>query len=131
MSDGPYAREIGHVADDRGRVVIVGVDHDALTLRMIGPGDLITYRPVHADVTEPHRGQVQDITERGVRVAEEPPGPPGLVHLVSWDRLLGADQAVALGSYRAEELGQLLVSACWQAGWHQGHASRDGGTVSP
>ena len=26
----------------------------------------------------------------------------------------------------AEDLAQLLVSACWQAGWHQGHASRDG-----
>lgn len=32
--------------------------------------------------------------------------------------------AVALGPYRAEEFGQLYISACWQAGWHQGWASR-------
>jgi hypothetical protein len=72
MTEDPHAREIGRVEDDRGRVVIVGVDHDTVTLRTL-----------HT-------------------------------------RTSGA---VTLSSYRAEEFGQLLVSACWQAGWHQGHAS--------
>jgi hypothetical protein len=32
--------------------------------------------------------------------------------------------AVTLTSYRAEEFSQLYISACWQAGWHQGHEGR-------
>ena len=32
MSD-PHVREIGRIEDDQGRVVIVGVDHGAVTLR--------------------------------------------------------------------------------------------------
>ena len=89
MSADPYVREIGRVADDRGRVVIVGVDHDAVTLRTTGTRTdaAVTLAAIQAEVT--------------------------------------------LAAYRAEEFGQLLVSACWQAGWHQGHAARDGGAVSP
>jgi hypothetical protein len=127
MADDPLVREIGRLTDEQGRTVIIGVDHDAVTLRTIRPGDLITYRPVHADVTEPHRGQVESVTANGVRVVEQAPGPQGLVHLVSWDRLLGTDEAVTLGSYRAEEFAQAFTSACWQAGWQQGRDSaRDG-----
>jgi hypothetical protein len=56
-------------------------------------GDLVTYRPAVADGwDEPHRGRVAEqpgaVTGAGVRVVEEPPGPSGLVHLVSWDRVL-------------------------------------------
>jgi tellurite resistance protein len=125
-ADDAHARETGRVEDDQGRVVIVGIDHGTVTLRTLRPGDLITYRPVHADAPGPHRGQVESITADGIRVAEQAPGPQGLVHLVSWDRLLGADEAVALSSYRAEEFAQLLVAACWQAGWYQRSASSQG-----
>jgi|HubBroStandDraft_6_1064221.scaffolds.fasta_scaffold00062_115 hypothetical protein len=128
MADGLHVREIGRVEDDEGRVVIVGVAYDTVTLRTLRPGDLITYRPVHAGVTEPHRGQVESVTADGVRVAEQAPGPQGLVHLVSWDRILGTDEAVTLSPYRVEELAQILVSACWQAGWYLG---RDGQDVTP
>ena len=34
MSD-PYAREIGRLADSQGRVVIVGVNYDTVTLRTL------------------------------------------------------------------------------------------------
>jgi len=72
VADDAHVREIGRVEDDRGHVIIVGVDHDTVTLEF-----------PRADTSD-----------------------------------------VALSSYRAEEFAQLLVSACWQAGWHQGWASR-------
>jgi hypothetical protein len=34
MSD-PHVREIGRLEDDQGRIVIVGVDHGAVTLRTL------------------------------------------------------------------------------------------------
>jgi hypothetical protein len=38
MSDDPYVRKVGRLEDGRGRVVIVGVNYDAVTLRNDGPG---------------------------------------------------------------------------------------------
>ena len=35
MTDDPLVREIGRLADDVGRVLIVGVDYDAVTLRTL------------------------------------------------------------------------------------------------
>ncbi len=35
MSDDPYVRETGRITDDAGRILIVGVDHDAVTLRTL------------------------------------------------------------------------------------------------
>jgi len=59
-------------------------------------GVLLLYRPVHPDVTEPHRGYVDwqpgAVTAAGVRVIEDAPGPKGLVHLVTWDRIIGVDE---------------------------------------
>jgi len=59
-------------------------------------GVLLFYRPVHPDVTEPHRGYVDwqpgAVTAAGVRVIEDAPGPKGLVHLVTWDRIIGVDE---------------------------------------
>jgi hypothetical protein len=39
MSD-PHVREIGRLEDDQGRILIVGVDHGAVTLRtlLVRPG---------------------------------------------------------------------------------------------
>ena len=34
MADDPYIREIGRIEDGRGRVVIVGLNFDAVTLRI-------------------------------------------------------------------------------------------------
>ena len=73
MAEDPRVRETGRVTDAGGHVVIVGVDHDAVTLRTLGPAPVV------------------------------------------------------LSSYQAEEFGQEYISACRQAGWQQGAASRDGG----
>ena len=35
MPDDPYVREIGRLTDDVGRVLIVGVDYDAVTFRTL------------------------------------------------------------------------------------------------
>jgi hypothetical protein len=35
MPDDPYVREIGRITDDAGRILIVGVDHGAVTLRTL------------------------------------------------------------------------------------------------
>jgi len=35
MPDDPYVREIGRITDDAGRILIVGVDYDAVTLRTL------------------------------------------------------------------------------------------------
>jgi hypothetical protein len=35
MPDDPYVREIGRLADDVGREVIIGVDYDTVTLRTL------------------------------------------------------------------------------------------------
>ena len=35
MAEDPHAREIGRVPDDSGHVVIIGVDHDAVTVRTL------------------------------------------------------------------------------------------------
>jgi len=35
MTDNPYAREIGRLADSQGREVIVGVNYDTVTLRTL------------------------------------------------------------------------------------------------
>jgi hypothetical protein len=35
MPDDPYVREIGRLTDDAGRVLIVGVGYDAVTLRTL------------------------------------------------------------------------------------------------
>lgn len=37
MSDDRYVREIGRLEDDQGRIVIVGVAHDAVTLQAVHP----------------------------------------------------------------------------------------------
>ena len=74
MAEGPDVREIGRVEDGQGRIVIVGIDGDQVTLRTLRT------------------------------------------------RTSGA---VTLAAYGAEEFAQLLVSACWQAGWHQGRAGTD------
>jgi hypothetical protein len=51
-------------------------------------GDVITYRPVHADVTEPHRAIVEDPADDAVCVSELAPGPAGLTHKLTWDRII-------------------------------------------
>jgi len=71
MAENLNVREIGRVPGEHGGVVIIGVDHDTVTLQTDG---------------------------------------------------------VALSPYQAEEFGKLYVSACWQAGWHQG---RDGTQDAP
>lgn len=35
MPDDPYVREIDRMSDDAGRVIVVGVDHGAVTLRTL------------------------------------------------------------------------------------------------
>lgn len=35
MSEDPYVREIGRLEDGQGRIVIVGVSYDAVTLRTL------------------------------------------------------------------------------------------------
>ena len=35
MSEDPFVREIGRLTDDVGRVLVVGVDYDAVTLRTL------------------------------------------------------------------------------------------------
>ena len=35
MPDDPHVREIGRLEDDQGRIVIVGTDHGAVTLRTL------------------------------------------------------------------------------------------------
>jgi hypothetical protein len=37
MSDDPYVREIGRLEDGQGRIVIVGVSYDAVTLQAVHP----------------------------------------------------------------------------------------------
>jgi hypothetical protein len=39
MTDDPFVREVGRVEDGQGRVLIVGVNYDAVTLRVTDPGD--------------------------------------------------------------------------------------------
>jgi hypothetical protein len=53
------------------------------------PGDVITYKPATDGWPEPHRARVVGIPQDGILVSELPPGPEGLVHLISWDRLIG------------------------------------------
>ena len=74
MPDDPLVREIGRLTDDAGRVLIVGVSYDAVTLRTL-----------HT-------------------------------------RTSGA---VALGMEQQEELGQLLITAAWQAAWNRGQMDAD------
>ena len=38
MTDDPMVREIGRITDDVGRVLIVGVDYDAVTLQVLHNG---------------------------------------------------------------------------------------------
>ena len=38
MTDDPFVREIGRLEDDQGRILIVGVSYDAVTLGLGGGG---------------------------------------------------------------------------------------------
>jgi len=35
MSTDPYAREIGRIEDEQGRIIVVGTDHGTVTLRTL------------------------------------------------------------------------------------------------
>jgi hypothetical protein len=37
MGDDPYVREIGRITDSQGLVVVVGVNYDTVTLRILHP----------------------------------------------------------------------------------------------
>jgi hypothetical protein len=84
VADDPHVREIGRLEDGQGRILIVGISYDAVTLRTL-----------HTRT----------------------------------------NGAVELGALQTEELGQLVVSAAWQAAAQTGVAisavrveQADGGT---